>query len=81
MSRDDGGPAFPVTSPDGDVFSGLSLRDWFAGMAMQAIINQSYGASDDSWDALASDSYDAADAMLRAREEQAEKEHRPEPYV
>ena len=38
MSRDDGGPAFPLmgTAPeDGNPveFHGMSLRDWFAGQA------------------------------------------------
>lgn len=42
--RDDGGPAFPQTilSDEGgspvEMFAGLSIRDWFAGMAMQGLL-------------------------------------------
>lgn len=39
--RDDGGPAFPIPS-DGRTHgteSGMSLRDHFAGLAMQTILN------------------------------------------
>lgn len=32
--KKDGGPAFPVVAPYGEVFSGMSLRDWFAGQAL-----------------------------------------------
>lgn len=35
----DGGPAFPRSANDCDNGApGMSLRDWFAGMAMQAIV-------------------------------------------
>jgi hypothetical protein len=39
----DGGPAFPIVAATGDprdgvyCANGLSIRDWFAGMALQAI--------------------------------------------
>lgn len=59
-------PAYPVNSdnyanPDS---SGMTLRDHFAGLALQAII-----AADGtySWDERARDAYKAADAMLEAR--------------
>lgn len=36
----DGGPAFPMPISNGgySIIAGMSLRDWFAGMAMQAIV-------------------------------------------
>ena len=40
----DGGPAFPsagLVTPAGIAFEGMSLRDWFAGMALQGIITGS----------------------------------------
>lgn len=36
-SINDGGPAFPVSGPNGD-HPGMSLRDWFAGQAMAAMV-------------------------------------------
>lgn len=35
----DGGPAFPSHGTMGEVnYQGMSLRDWFAGMAMQGLL-------------------------------------------
>lgn len=31
--KDNGGPAFPVTYEDGFTDKGMTMRDWFAGMA------------------------------------------------
>jgi hypothetical protein len=75
---DDGGPAFPRTGhrirPDGKSYYetieaqiGMSLRDWFAGMAMQGMIasgNPTYDKGDACLGA-----YKWADAMLAARKE------------
>ena len=57
--------AFPWTH--GDVTcTGMGLRDYFAAKAMQAILsNPEYGKEDS---ALAAESYEIADAMLKARE-------------
>lgn len=38
-SKDTGGSAFPSTHPHGRE-EGMTLRDWFAGMAMQTLIRQ-----------------------------------------
>lgn len=35
-----GGPAFPLGTIDGYVNSGMSLRDWFAGMALQGVLQK-----------------------------------------
>lgn len=69
MSEKTGGPAFPFT---GD-WEGMTLRDYFAAKAMQAAIERQVKINGDpwvgsSWDAIAAQSYEFADAMLRARE-------------
>ena len=63
--KDTGGPAFPSTHPHGRE-EGMSLRDWFAGEAMQGLL------ADRSWEAItinqvAGFSYTLADAMLKER--------------
>ena len=71
MSKpNDGGPAFPLTMPDyhGDVphiTEGMSLRDWFAGQALQ----KASGGNDKSAAAISARAYYIADAMLAARKE------------
>lgn len=78
MSINTGGPAFPRpasvdtsggTLPDGDVvvgeFTGMSLRDYFAGQALAGIVGDP-GRSG-SFQSLASDAYSFADAMLAER--------------
>jgi hypothetical protein len=61
--KNDGGPAFPVYN--GSLHDGASLRDWFAGMAMQGLLTH-----DDEGliPETARDAYRYADAMLKARE-------------
>ena len=74
MITTNGGPAFPVAFPDSDrdnhyVAYGMTLRDHFAGLAMQAMLNEDpdYHQVHEFID-LAYFSYQAADAMLKARE-------------
>jgi hypothetical protein len=65
MAIETGGPAFPyVETGDCGVREGMSLRDYFAAKAMQAIIS-----SDGTYDYKnrAIEAYQAADAMLEAR--------------
>jgi len=77
----DGGPAFPNAQRlfDNDTQSwavhsvgGMTLRDWFAGMALQGeVANPSSGlfeADSITFTELAEDCYRMADAMLSARE-------------
>lgn len=59
-------PAFPVVSPLGESYSGLTRRDWFAGMAMQGILAH-YGHQGSS-EKLAEYAFEHADAMLKAQE-------------
>jgi hypothetical protein len=74
----DGGPAFPCSNEQythgnpqsGDAWSGLSLRDWFAGRALGAIM-ESDGIQYMHGDHIkrhAGLAYEYADAMLAARE-------------
>jgi hypothetical protein len=62
----DGGPAFPMGyHPEGnsaDQF-GMTLRDYFAGKAIEALIVRGWGLENASGKA-----YEIADAMLKARE-------------
>jgi hypothetical protein len=57
----DGGAAFPVAHSY-LIQSGMSLRDYFAGKAMQALAQGNY------FDATSRQAYMMADAMLRERE-------------
>lgn len=69
--RNDGGPAFAAlgAAPSGDVYhqTGMSLRDWFAGHVMVALIIANEGSLDSIGLGNAKDAYYAADAMLKAR--------------
>ena len=85
--KNDGGPAFPVNGSDLDApneivsmgLSGMSLRDYFAAKAMQALTqSEQFLREASEWrkidgedveDAIAGSAYDLADAMLKAREQ------------
>ena len=63
--KNDGGPAFPIGSGDMRDPTGMTLRDYFAGLAMQGLLTH-----DDEGliPETARDAYRYADAMLKARE-------------
>lgn len=78
----DGGPAYPMADPfvvstpknvdeAQRLAKGMSRREHFAGLAMQAFLSGhvSHYGHENPWpyDAMASEAYDVADAMLRAR--------------
>jgi len=78
----DGGPAFPALDASQNLatgettvhqafYSGMTLRDYFAARALQALL-RNVRTSVDVWavDPIAQNSYAMADAMLRARKEQ-----------
>ena len=76
-AMNDGGPAFPRDTKwilDGSVSQsgskGMSLRDWFAGMALQGLLAGNTGEySSESYARNSSaHAYQVADAMLAARE-------------
>ena len=60
-----GGPAFPgfdyIDQHGKKNPEGMTLRDYFAAKAMQALIHKNY------FDVAAKEAYKTADAMLRAR--------------
>jgi hypothetical protein len=60
----DGGPAFP-TQNGCKSDEGMSLRDWFAGMALSAVISPETHMATTT--ATAQCCYDIADAMIEAR--------------
>lgn len=76
MATNDGGPAFPRQTyqiPTNQEFEwgneGMSLRDWFAGRAMQSlIVNDKWDERANSEGGVARIAYILADAMLKERE-------------
>ena len=66
---DDGGPAFPHKAYSGLPVSGMSLRDYFAAKAMQAVMSTPVVAPVGGSDPLAKLAYSMADAMLKTREQ------------
>ena len=70
MSKDTSGPAFPhhFTHDSVGDCTGMSLRDYFAAKAMQAMVSTpAYETGGWAIDDIAEQSYDMADAMLEAR--------------
>lgn len=67
MSKDTSGPAFPTHHTDSN--HGLTLRDYFAAMAMQAFIQEfGWGDSYDiSMQKVPKAAYELANAMLSER--------------
>ena len=65
--KDTGGPAFPTLADNGHETNqdGMTLRDWFAGKAMQSLILAAQNAKD--IDMLSAGAYQLADAMLKER--------------
>lgn len=44
-TKDDGGPAFPVTVTDRSFSAGMTLRDWFAGQVIGQLLAAPSGLS------------------------------------
>ena len=68
--RDDGGPAFPRAAVETAYYlaqDGMTLRDYFAGQALAGLAYRQFIG--DPRAAPAIESYEMADAMLRARAE------------
>ena len=67
---DDGGPAFPV----GSAYAGMTLRQWYAGMALQGLIPiigiPEDRQPDELWNrATAKEAFALADAMVKVGEQ------------
>jgi hypothetical protein len=56
-------PAFPCVDHHGHKLTGMSLRDYFAAKAMQALID-----NDHLFFEIPTQAYELADAMLKERE-------------
>jgi vacuolar-type H+-ATPase catalytic subunit A/Vma1 len=56
-----GGPAFPVRATENIVYTGISIRDYFAAKAMQALMRENY------FEITARSAYLMADIMLEER--------------
>lgn len=68
MSKNDGGPAFPITIDLGqsvEFHKGVSVRDYFAGQAVIGLVARP-GFVDADY--TASFAYKVADAMLKERQ-------------
>ena len=70
--KDTSGPAFPINaneSADRCIYTGMTLRDYFAAKAMQGLLAGLLAEGMDvTWDGIATDAYRQADAMLEARQ-------------
>jgi len=67
----DGGPAFPsagILTPDGIAFEGMSLRDFFAAAALQGVMMNASYFECMTYKRIAECAWNAADAMLAARD-------------
>lgn len=64
----DGGPAFPQDKNLHVSYEGLTIRDWFAGMALTGTIAFPIPGQEKIPDIAARDCYAYSDAMLKARE-------------
>ena len=67
MTKNTGGRAFAVAELANITWEGMTLRDYFAAKAMQAMLQLGADSSEFHMDADAA--YEMADAMLKAREE------------
>lgn len=74
IAKDDGGPAFPHQPQDRQGYPcaehapGMSIRDWFAGMALSSMDYGWFGSSTRIRE-MAEESYNIADAMIAERKE------------
>ena len=72
-----GGPAFPTTNYSAVYSEGMTLRDYFAAKAMQAVyaknwdmfMDETFETPEEVVSGTANDAYALADAMLKARGE------------
>lgn len=75
MNKETGGPAFPTKNQHQSAnylwhYEGMTLRDWFAGQAMQgAIAGCAAKGEVIMYSDLSGLAYEVADAMLKAREQ------------
>lgn len=73
MSQPDGGPAFPTVAMTEGGYVGMTLRQWYAGMALQGLLAgikqiPPGQTEEETSHALTELAYLFAEAMLRQRE-------------
>lgn len=66
QTKDNGGPAFPITAGQQVYSTGMSLRDYFAGQYIAGAFGGEPGSHLRA-ERAAVDAYEVADAMLAAR--------------
>jgi hypothetical protein len=72
-TKKDGGPAFPSQAlgtdglPVSELSGGMTLRDYFAGQALIAVIERGSGCNF-SYEDYGKEAYKFADGMIKARE-------------
>jgi hypothetical protein len=64
-----GGPAFPIEINSEMTCVGMTLRDYFAAKAMQAILARNDSRFTTTLEFVGGKAYQYADAMLKAREQ------------
>lgn len=62
-------PAFPCVNHHGHKLTGMTLRDYFAAKAMQAIIARADSRFTTTLEFVGGKAYQYADAMLKARKQ------------
>ena len=66
MSKEDGGPAYPYHWPELEqAYTGMTLRDWFAGQALSVFPHPPMNEAESQF--MAAVAYQLADAMLAER--------------
>jgi hypothetical protein len=66
-NTNNGGPAFPTATLAQKTEGGMTLRDYFAAKAMQALLSSPNCPRQVNDEELARQAYEVADAMLKAR--------------
>lgn len=69
--KEDGGSAFPYGGGSDGPYPGMTLRDWFAGQALNGLL-AGLDHADCGPSGYAHDAYTYADAMLKVREVERE---------
>jgi hypothetical protein len=69
MTTNTGGPAFPChPGVENSIYDGMTLRDYFAAKAMEAMIKNGAWSDYVDMEKIARLAYQQADAMLKARQ-------------
>lgn len=61
--HDNNAPAFPV--PDSYIHKGITVRQWFAGMALTGLINPHTGYLPSTMETISEEAFKIADTMIK----------------